>query len=205
MSVSALTKFGMISLGMGVWTFAEYYTHRFRFHKIPPEKSHRKHHLDPDTFPKLHHRVFVVLVLWIATSPLAFILAGGIDLVCVSGVGRPWFWFELTQPFAMAFASGYMVYSICHERMHKVAPSTWLGAKLRRHHFLHHFEDSSKNHAVIFPLWDILYGTMIDPDRPVSVPYAKYPIEWMVDPSTKMILKKFEKDYVIDDKRTPKG
>lgn len=47
-----------------------------------------------------------------------------------------------------------------HYVVHHVKPRTEMGARLRRHHYLHHFKSPDARYGVSTPLWDYVFGTM---------------------------------------------
>jgi sterol desaturase/sphingolipid hydroxylase (fatty acid hydroxylase superfamily) len=44
-------------------------------------------------------------------------------------------------------------------------PRTEAGAKLRKHHYLHHFKTPEARYGVSTPLWDVVFGTLPREDR----------------------------------------
>jgi sterol desaturase/sphingolipid hydroxylase (fatty acid hydroxylase superfamily) len=41
-----------------------------------------------------------------------------------------------------------------------VKPRTETGARLRKHHYLHHFKTPEARYGVSTPLWDMVFGTL---------------------------------------------
>mmetsp|Transcript_13920 Transcript_13920/g.41450 ORF Transcript_13920/g.41450 Transcript_13920/m.41450 type:complete len:213 (-) Transcript_13920:271-909(-) len=192
---------GWTVAGFILWTLVEYAVHRFIFHarpgsstsKIGPARNHHRHHLDPDTFPTASRRLKLATIGWaaitVATCPAVGLARGG----CA----------------AAGFAAGYGVYTVTHQALHQTAPQTklwgleimglaWWSRYIRAHHLYHHFENAKRNHAVIFPPWDYLFGTAADPRSTkggrIRVPLEKYPIPWLVGRDGR-IHPEFRSDY----------
>jgi len=143
-----------LALGLASWTLLEYVLHRWVFHFTPSEKSelardvhfliHGVHHdwpHDPD-------RLVMPPVLSIV---LAVVL--GVPLHLALGP-------HLFRPFFAGLVVGYLWYDMTHYVVHHVKPRTELGARLRRHHYLHHFKSPEARFGVSTPLWDYVFGTM---------------------------------------------
>lgn len=163
-------------LGLLSWTVLEYNVHRYVFHNKPSAqvskstvaRRHHRHHLDPDTFPTWNKRIALVAIAWTLLTTVLSVVAG----------------FRAASAYSGGFVAGYVTYTWFHERIHKVAPTTWLGRRLRWHHLYHHFEDSSKNHGVVTgPMWDMIFGTAVlqGSGQKIRVPRSRYPISWLSD------------------------
>eukprot|EP00038_Savillea_parva_P026905 m.56689 g.56689 ORF g.56689 m.56689 type:complete len:209 (+) comp7697_c0_seq2:267-893(+) len=190
-------------IGFVGWSLFEYSVHRYAFHASPKAgvsktriaRSHHTHHLDPDTFPTATKRRILVSVTWVLLTLLFWPLVGRWPAAGLAG----------------GFALGYATYTYTHQALHQCAPvgtlagvpvpglAAW-GAYIRRHHFYHHFENAGTNHAVIFPPWDILFGTAASiHDRGhharIRVPVKTYPILWLVDEQTGSVKPEFSGTY----------
>jgi sterol desaturase/sphingolipid hydroxylase (fatty acid hydroxylase superfamily) len=49
--------------------------------------------------------------------------------------------------------------------VHHVKPRTDAGAKLRKHHYLHHFKTPEARYGVSTPIWDLVFGTLPREER----------------------------------------
>jgi sterol desaturase/sphingolipid hydroxylase (fatty acid hydroxylase superfamily) len=145
---------GALLGGLVFWTLLEYVLHRWVFHYVPNPNSelsldvhfliHGVHHdwpHDPD-------RLVMPPVMSIL---LAVVLGYPIFLV----VGARYF-----DPFFAGLVVGYLWYDMTHYAVHHVKPRTETGAKLRKHHFLHHFKTPEARYGVSTPLWDVVFGTL---------------------------------------------
>jgi dihydroceramide fatty acyl 2-hydroxylase len=148
--------------GLLFWTFLEYVLHRWVFHFVPSPNSelsqdvhfliHGVHHdwpHDPD-------RLVMPPVMSIL---LAILLGYPIYLV----VGPRFF-----DPFFAGLVVGYIWYDMTHYAVHHVKPRSEMGAKLRRHHYLHHFKTPDARYGVSTPLWDWVFRTLPRDERPAA-------------------------------------
>jgi len=140
--------------GLFAWTLLEYLLHRWVFHFAPSASSqlaqdvhflvHGVHH----DFPHDADRLVMPPVLSLLLAVL---------------IGTPLYLAVGPHLFAPAFAglvAGYLWYDMTHYVVHHVKPRTELGARLRRHHYLHHFKSPEARFGVSTPFWDYVFGTM---------------------------------------------
>ena len=139
-----LTSAGLVAVGIGVWTLAEYLIHRFAFHHFPLLKAvHLAHHDDPrgltGTPTILTVLVFLVLVYW----PAAEIGSRASAAAWTAGL-----------------LLGYLGYVSVHYVVHHLGSGgwSWLRRLIRAHAVHHH--DSSCNFGVTTVLWDRVFGTL---------------------------------------------
>jgi sterol desaturase/sphingolipid hydroxylase (fatty acid hydroxylase superfamily) len=145
--------------GVAFWTLLEYVLHRWVFHFTPSPNSelaqdvhfliHGVHHdwpHDPD-------RLVMPPVMSVL---LAFVLGYPMYLV----IGPRYF-----QSFFAGLIVGYIWYDMTHYAVHHLKPRTDAGAKLRRHHYLHHFKTPEARYGVSTPIWDFVFGTMPRDER----------------------------------------
>ncbi len=145
--------------GLLFWTLLEYVLHRWVFHFTPSPNSelaqdvhfliHGVHHdwpHDPDRL--VMPPVLSILIAIILGYPLYLI------------IGPRYF-----DGFFAGLISGYIWYDMTHYAVHHMKPRSDLGAKLRRHHYLHHFKTPDARYGVSTPLWDVVFGTMPKDER----------------------------------------
>ncbi len=163
----------MFLVGMFLWTMTEYIVHRWVFHLGPalegevrdvvaalepgePAFRHVKglkqrhyflaHGVHHD-FPNDSRRLMMPPSLSI---PLAIIFFAA-------------FWFALgpnNGPAAFAgFVWGYLVYDTIHYATHHFPLRDPVLLYLKKKHFRHHYQDSTKDFGVSNPLWDIVLRT----------------------------------------------
>jgi sterol desaturase/sphingolipid hydroxylase (fatty acid hydroxylase superfamily) len=76
---------------------------------------------------------------------------------------------RLFDPFFAGLIAGYIWYDMTHYAVHHVKPRTETGAKLRKHHYLHHFKQPGARFGVSTPFWDVIFRTLPREERPATV------------------------------------
>lgn len=177
LSYSAGTGAGRMALlfvaGLFLWTAAEYVVHRWVFHlgpaleeevramvaALPPGEpafqhmktfrqkhyflAHGVHH----DFPNDTRRLVMPPSLSI---PLAILFFALYWLVFGPAHGPALF---------AGFVAGYLVYDTIHYATHHFALRDPLLLYLKKKHFRHHYQDSTRDFGVSNPLWDIVFRT----------------------------------------------
>jgi 4-hydroxysphinganine ceramide fatty acyl 2-hydroxylase len=164
----------LAAAGVVLWTIAEYLVHRFVFHAGPAIESevrtivaglgpgepalramrtwrqrhyflaHGVHH----DFPNDTRRLVMPPSVSI---PLA--------VVCV-GLFR-WGFGAADGPALFAgLVMGYIAYDTIHYAVHHLPLRGMVPLFLKKHHFRHHYQDSTKNFGVSSPVWDFGAGTL---------------------------------------------
>ncbi len=129
-------------LGLFIFTFIEYFVHRWVFHgpiKLL-EQGHTAHHSDPKGYDSLPFFVPAVVMLT-CTAVLSLFLPLAYDLLLCG---------------AMMF--GYLSYVLSHFAMHHWRPVNRYARRWAALHHVHHYHDTY-NYGVTTPLWDIILGT----------------------------------------------
>ncbi len=160
-------------LGMGMWTLVEYCGHRWVFHlgpkleeevrgmvaALPPGEpafqhmrtlrqkhyflAHGVHH----DFPNDSRRLVMPPSL---SVPLAILFFAG-------------FWFGFGPANGPALFAGlllgYVIYDTIHYATHHFALRSGVMLYLKKKHFRHHYQDSTKDFGVSNPIWDIVLRT----------------------------------------------
>lgn len=132
--------------GFLIWTLTEYLLHRFIFHYEPSSDYGKKLHF---IFHGVHHdypndRKRLVMPPS-ASIPLALMF---------------FFFFRWVLPndtvhaFFSGFITGYLFYDMTHYALHHLNVKNPYLQKLKQHHLLHHYSDSSKGFGVSLSLWD---------------------------------------------------
>lgn len=132
--------------GLLIWTITEYVLHRFIFHYHPTSGFGKQLHF---IFHGVHHdypRDKKRLVMPPSASiPLAAMFYFLFSLL-------------LEQKFLFAFFPGfllgYLVYDMLHYAMHHHNFKNEVLKRIRQHHMLHHYQDSTKGFGVSSVLWD---------------------------------------------------
>jgi sterol desaturase/sphingolipid hydroxylase (fatty acid hydroxylase superfamily) len=131
-----------VALGLFVFSFIEYFFHRWMFHTHIPlfEQGHRKHHENPLGYDSLPF-FLPAMVLVVLTALLGAVLPTGFALVLMGAV-----------------TMGYVVYGLSHFAIHHMRFKQawlrrWAGA-----HQIHHFHPET-NFGVTTLFWDDVLGT----------------------------------------------
>lgn len=137
------------------WTLAEYFMHRFLYHKIGDATFssgiqylfHGIHHYYPNDKDRL--------VLPPVPSLLIAAIFFGVFYLIIG---------SYAYTFGPGFMIGYVSYMTVHYTIHKVpAPKRfnfWW-----RHHNIHHYQQHDRAFGVTTSFWDRVFGTMPEPNR----------------------------------------
>jgi sterol desaturase/sphingolipid hydroxylase (fatty acid hydroxylase superfamily) len=156
--VGWLPSLALFVSGAVFWTLSEYWLHRLFFHWKPGGKwgdrmhflVHGVHH----TWPKDKYR----LVMPPAVSISLFFIFLGLFYVLLGP--------RLMWAFHAGYVVGYIAYDLTHYYIHHVNPKTAYGRRLKKHHMLHHFKDSSNRFGVSSMIWDHVFGTYKTAEKP---------------------------------------
>ena len=147
----ALVFFLSFAGGLFSWTLTEYVLHRFIFHYKPDTNWGKKLHF---IFHGIHHDFpndALRLVMPLSVSiPLALFFYFLFRVVLP---------FDYLYGFFAAFLVGYLFYDISHYAIHHANFKSALWKKLKQHHMLHHYTNSSKGFGVSSALWDKIFGS----------------------------------------------
>lgn len=140
-----------ILLGIFVWTFTEYFLHRFVFHFKANSRFGKRIHF---IFHGVHHDYpndSLRLVMPPSVSvPLAVLFYFFFDAI----IGN-----IFVAPFFVGFLTGYLFYDMTHYAVHHFNIHNRIWLALKKHHMRHHFQDADKGFGVSSPLWDNIVGT----------------------------------------------
>lgn len=136
--IAALALFG----GLFVFSFVEYFFHRWLFHSWinVMVKGHKAHHDNPLGYDALPF--FVASLVYLG---IAFIIQLFMPM-------------EYALLLAAGFVFGYITYGLTHFILHRYRFKSILGRKLVAYHQIHHYHPGF-NFGVTSPLWDIILGT----------------------------------------------
>jgi sterol desaturase/sphingolipid hydroxylase (fatty acid hydroxylase superfamily) len=152
-SVSRIERPGaavlVVLCGVVSWTLVEYAFHRFLFHGSKSPRSfregHGRHHVAP--MDRLALPFFVPPLVGLAFLGAASAVLGVNLGVLFTGVN----------------AAGYVAYGSVHHLVHSGAQVPPLPS-LRAVHEVHH-RRPNRNYGVTTPLWDVILGTWLRPQR----------------------------------------
>lgn len=156
-AIPVLWTLGYILFGLFVWTFTEYFLHRFVFHFHPTSEFGKKIHF---IFHGIHHdypcdRLRLVMPPSVSI-PLATLFYFFFTL---------FFSTEAIFPFFGGFLFGYLVYDMFHYMIHHVQVKGRLWNALKSHHLKHHYVDDEKGFGVSSKLWDLIIRSDFDENK----------------------------------------
>jgi sterol desaturase/sphingolipid hydroxylase (fatty acid hydroxylase superfamily) len=149
----------MFVAGAILFTWVEYMVHRYVFHMstytVVREKIQYVIHGVHHEFPKDKDRLAMppLLSVTIATILLLFFRV-------VLG--------DMVFSFLPGFLVGYAYYLSVHYMVHAFPPPKNFLKSLWVNHSVHHYKHGEFIFGVTSPFWDYIYGTMVDPHRPVA-------------------------------------
>ncbi|ACU03899.1 MULTISPECIES: sterol desaturase family protein [Pedobacter] len=138
-------------MGLFVWTLTEYVLHRFVFHFYPSSNWGKRIHF---IFHGVHHDypndAQRLVMPPSASIPLAtafyFLFRWLLPLHMLDG-------------FFAGFILGYLFYDITHYMLHHAQFKNGVWKKIKHHHMLHHYDDSTRGYGVTSALWDRIFGS----------------------------------------------
>ncbi len=156
--VSTLNFLWLFPLGIVIWTFTEYFLHRFVFHFVPKSKWGQRLHF---IFHGVHHdypQDSKRLVMPPSASiPLA-VLFYFIFSLFFKEEGN-------LLAFFSGFILGYLIYDMLHYAFHHYQFKSKIMLKLKAQHMQHHYTDPHKGYGVSNMLWDEIFHTEFPPRK----------------------------------------
>lgn len=169
-----LAQVGLLALGgLALWTIIEYFGHRYVFHAGPQIETEVREIVGslPPGEPALQHmQTFRQRHYFIAhgvhhdfpndTKRLVLPPSVSIPLAVVFFLLFRWALGPATGPAVYGgFVAGYITYDTIHYAVHHFSLHNPALLYLKKHHFRHHYSDSTKDFGVSNPLWDFVMGT----------------------------------------------
>jgi len=149
--MNILSFIGYLALGLFVWSFTEYVMHRYVFHFYPKSEWGKKIHF---IFHGVHHDypndAKRLVMPPSASIPLALGFYFLFDYLLPAGTNYAFF---------IGFIGGYLFYDMTHYALHHANFKSGFWKKLKHHHMLHHYSDSTKGYGVSSDLWDKILGS----------------------------------------------
>lgn len=138
-------------IGIVIWTFTEYFLHRFVFHYQPKSEwgkrihfiVHGVHH----DYPKDSKRLVMPPSVSIPLALLFFFFYKNL-------LGE-----NYVFPFFAGFLVGYLFYDMTHYAVHHFNFHNKFWLIIKNHHMKHHYQDSKRGFGVSQPAWDYVFGT----------------------------------------------
>jgi sterol desaturase/sphingolipid hydroxylase (fatty acid hydroxylase superfamily) len=159
-SLPLLTFVGLFASALFIWSFFEYYLHRYAFHFQHDSKIGRRVHFMihgcHHDFPNDAGR----LVMPIVPSGLLALLMYGIFYFFIivlfnGGVGH-------LHAFFASFVLGYVIYDMMHYASHYAKWKFNWFKEIQRNHMDHHYVDNHKGYGLSNVFWDRIFGTEQD-------------------------------------------
>lgn len=147
--VDLLIFFASLAGGLLFWTLTEYVLHRFIFHYEAKTEWGKKLHF---IFHGIHHDY--------PNDAMRLVMPPSVSIPLSAFF---YFMFRMTLPaeyvygFFSAFMTGYLFYDISHYALHHRNFQSSFWKKLKQHHMLHHYSDSTKGYGVSSALWDKIF------------------------------------------------
>lgn len=142
---------GYVALGLFFWTLAEYILHRFVFHFYPKSEVGKKIHF---IFHGVHHDypndAKRLVMPPSASIPMALAFYYFFLYLLPAGTN---------DAFFIGFIIGYLVYDMMHYALHHANFKSGIWKRLKQHHMLHHYSDSTKGFGVSSVIWDKILGS----------------------------------------------
>jgi len=145
-----LPYLGFYIAGLAVWTITEYLLHRYIFHYYPSSKWGQRLHF---IFHGVHHDYPKDAKRLVMPPSASIPLAVGFYFLFL------WILGDQTKLFAFfpGFITGYLIYDMMHYAMHHYNFKSSIMKKVKQHHMLHHYDDSTKGYGVSTALWDVIF------------------------------------------------
>ncbi|MET3728422.1 sterol desaturase/sphingolipid hydroxylase (fatty acid hydroxylase superfamily) [Fictibacillus halophilus] len=144
-------------LGILIYMFSEYLTHRFFFHIKAPKNTflfklikrlHYDHHKKPNELKLLFLPIWYSVPSLFLLSTLLFILTQSV---------------QYTLSFSIGLLFMFFIYEWKHYVAHRpLKPKTRFGRWIKKTHTLHHFKNENYWYGVSTPFIDVLFGTLKD-------------------------------------------
>jgi len=161
-----------LALGVLIFMFMEYVTHRFALHAEPikhpfigklQRRLHYDHHIEPARLDLLFLPPWFGMPLIVGYANLYFFVSGSLDVM-------------------LAILAGNLIGLLYYEWVHFVAhipvtPMTGWGRWMKKYHLLHHFKNEHYWFGVTNPLGDLIAGTFRDKDKTEKSPTTKFLFE----------------------------
>jgi sterol desaturase/sphingolipid hydroxylase (fatty acid hydroxylase superfamily) len=146
--------FAAFTAAAACWTLLEYLLHCFVLHRPSMFASmHAVHHASP--------RAYVGTPTWVSLGIIWLV----VFVPAWRGVS-----FNVASGLTAGMMMGFLWYGIVHHVIHYRRPrllASWMPATTQRH-LRHHHSARPGNFGVTIPLWDHVFGTVLD-ERPVGL------------------------------------
>ncbi|WP_237488186.1 sterol desaturase family protein [Hufsiella ginkgonis] len=148
LNLSALTFSAYVTAGFAVWSFIEYFLHRFVFHFHPTSDWAKRIHF---IFHGVHHDFPNDAGRLVMPPSASLPLASLFFLLFYVILGN------MAFPLFCGFITGYLIYDMVHYALHHATFKSGFWKKLKKHHMLHHYSDDTKGYGVTSDFWDKIF------------------------------------------------
>lgn len=149
--VSWLAFLGYYAGGLFIWTFTEYFLHRFVFHFTPKGKLMERIHF---IFHGVHHDYPNDAKRLVMPPSVSIPLATAFYLLFTLFMTK-----YVVAAFFAGFITGYLFYDMTHYALHHANFKAGFWKKLKKHHMLHHYAEPDKGYGVSSELWDKIFSS----------------------------------------------
>ncbi len=140
--------------GLGIWTITEYFLHRYVFHFEPKSGWGQRIHF---IFHGVHHDY--------PNDAKRLVMPPSASIPMALGFYLLFDWLlpqNCEYPFFIGFMIGYLFYDMVHYALHHASFKSGFWKKLKQHHMLHHYSDSTKGYGVSWTFWDHIFRSNFD-------------------------------------------
>ena len=150
---TTMETMGLFGAGIFLFSFAEYVIHRNLYHLEPKSERRRKfaylihgvHHDYPKDKSRLAMPPAGLIIYLIIFYALFQLLFGKYGYGLFSG-----------------FGIGYALYLTVHYSVHAFRPPRNFLRLLWTNHAIHHYQDQNAMYGLTSPLWDYVFGTVVE-------------------------------------------
>lgn len=136
-------------LGLLIWTLTEYVLHRFVFHFYPSSEWGKRIHF---IFHGVHHDY--------PNDAQRLVMPPSASIPLATAFYFLFRWLlpvDMLDGFFGGFILGYLFYDMTHYMLHHAQFKSGIWKKIKQHHMLHHYDDSTKGYGVTSDLWDRIF------------------------------------------------
>jgi len=151
----SIISFAIIfSIGIFLWTFIEYFTHRYILHDDYLDNIALKEHLGHHGEPDITKLIATPLSATVITAIIIFIILCGLNWLAFNSI-------VIGLGIFAGSLSGYLFYEWAHYYIHTHKPKGRYMKWCKNNHWPHHFGDDKYNFGVTNSIWDLFFKTNI--------------------------------------------
>lgn len=150
-SIPASEAILLVIYGLIVWTFTEYFLHRYVFHYQPKSNWGKRIHF---LIHGVHHDYPKDSKRLVMPPAVSLPLATAFYFLFKTFLGN-----QYISPFFAGFLIGYLFYDITHYAIHHFNMHSNFWLFIKNHHSKHHYQNPNLGYGVSQPTWDYVFGT----------------------------------------------